>query len=104
MSAPETPLDTLKRLLTNRSPGTLLGNHRFLSIVSVFSLPTKLSPPFQPCTVSKPLDLPSKSIPPDSMDVVVIDDDEQYTVPSKRHHLPAFLPKTAKKTCLEPRR
>ena len=104
MSTSETPLDTLKRLLTNRSPNTVLGTHRYLDIVSVFSIPAQ-PPPFpQVLTVSKPPDPQFKSLHSSSMSVVIIDDDEQYTVPSKRHQLPAFLPKTAKKTCLEPRR
>ena len=102
MSAKETPLETLKQLLTNRSPSTALGSTRFLSIVSVFSLPAKPLP--EACTLSKPQDSPVKSTLPSALNVVVIEDEELYTVPSKRHQLPAFLPKTAKKTCLESRR
>lgn len=108
MSTSETFLDTLKRMLTNRSSSTSLGSPRFLNISSVFSLPPRVpSLPVsqQSETVSKPDFSPAKHYK-DTAKVVIISDDEEEpnTPPAKRTRLTTFLPTTAKKTCLEPRR
>ena len=102
MSAPESSLDTLKRLLTNRSSNTTLGSTRFLGIMSVFAVPVTLSNSVLVEQVRvKPDERAWRIHTSQTREVVVLDDDDSPSVPAKRPQIPTFLRKTAKKSCLE---